>query len=437
MDTMEPLPSLLEPDWETAETILYQGRGRIIEMDVPCEVTVDLQWLPRHEVRLLLSSTVDTPVNWLHLNKHKPFHVHLDNLAGPNNLVEAYHRKSSWDKATAWLAERTLTGDAAAPVKLVSGSLVNFIEANGSPLKGAIEGVEWDWLGRNRWVVEGWEIILDAHPGAGSTLRRIRDNGGYSRTHALRISKVDGAQFMAVDAEAAMEAIHLALSFLAGRFTAPQFEGIRANGERAWQEWATPKVDQLTHGHQELWSGHRGQSIELMAAPLIKAFLNAARRPTLAFLIQAHLGANGSALLEQRLLLAFAAIEHLAWIRLVHEQGKNPQKIDSKGAEWRIRRMLTDFQIPTTPPAHLPTLKAYAATTNMDSAKAVTELRHALTHPKDPHALYAQAGLLREAWLLTSHWLSLLILAWVDYRGEVIDTSDLNRWGSDTITTPW
>lgn len=436
MNTREPLPGLTGSDIQSANRVLYEGRGHVIELNAPCTATITMEWLPRHQVKISLTS-IESEIDWPKLHKFRPFHIRLDDLNGSNNVIEAYHRKSSQEVATAWLSERTIVGDASSQVAQISGFFVNFVSTLGIPLSTTSDSNQWEWCGRQHWLVSGWEITIDARPDLSSTLKDLEDSGGFARTHAVRIRKADGTEFTEAAATAVMEALHLSLSFLIGRYFAPTYTGQGLAGESIWEEWSSPKVDQLTKGRQELWNIRTGQKLEDIATPLINRFLDHSRRSSMGFLTQSYLGANSTALLEQRVLLAFAAIEHLAWIRLVHEQKKDPKKVDKENADWRIRRVLTDASISIHPPKHLPALSRFAKALNGDAPKAVAEVRHSLTHPKNPGSIYAQKGLLRDTWLILSHWLGLLILEWVGYNGRVVDTSDLNRWSGDTIPTPW
>ncbi|MCT9931813.1 hypothetical protein N5079_16495 [Planotetraspora sp. A-T 1434] len=435
MSSEEPLPGLIADATDSADAILYEGRGHLLELDMPCSVTVTMEWFPRHQIKVSLTSD-QSESRWLQLHKIRPFRVRLEDLDGSNNTIEVYHRRSAWNMATAWLAERTIMGQASSPVNQISGSLVNFVSTLGSPLATTSQRESWAWAGRQQWVVDGWEITIDARPDLSPVLEGLGESGGFARTHAIRVRKADSTEFVEANVAEVMEALHLSLSFLIGRYFAPVYGGRDSKGDKVWEEWSCPKVDQLTQGRQELWNVSMGVELEEVAVPLMHSFLTPSRRSAMSFLTQAYLGANGTALLEQRVLLAVAAIEHLAWIRLVHEQGMDPKKVDSEKADWRVRRLLSDAGISIFVPKHLPALAAYAKAQGGDAAKAVAEVRHNLTHPKNPSDIYLHKGLLRESWLILSHWLGLLIFSWVGYKGRVIDTSNLNRWSGDTIPMP-
>jgi hypothetical protein len=113
------------------------------------------------------------------------------------------------------------------------------------------------------------------------------------------------------------------------------------------------------------------------------------------------------------------------------------KKHESNKADWRLRAMLKDAKIPISPiPAHLSALKAFAKDEgHSDAPKAVAEVRHRLTHPKELEDLYDRDQLLVEAWWPTVRYLELLILQWVGYTGRVVDRT--KRGWPQVETVPW
>jgi hypothetical protein len=154
-------------------------------------------------------------------------------------------------------------------------------------------------------------------------------------------------------------------------------------------------------------------------------------------LAQAYVASNRGGFVEQRITVAFAALELLSWQRAVLEGSADPVKHENKKAAWRLRAMLKAAKIPISPiPAHLPALKAFAKKEgHSDAPQAVAEVRHRLTHPKVLDDLYDREHLLTEAWWLTVRYLELLILHWVGYTGGVVDRT--KRGWPQVDTVPW
>ncbi|MBO3751593.1 hypothetical protein J5X84_36435 [Streptosporangiaceae bacterium NEAU-GS5] len=296
--------------------------------------------------------------NWLRLADHDaPLQVRLDERTGPDNLITLQMRNANVDQYTGWLTRRAIVGNKAGTIEQIEGYLVNYDEIYGSPLTYAQDESKWSWSGRTQIEVDGWRIILDSPPQLSVLIRGLKESGGYGRTHALQINRIDGSGFTANDADPIMEGLHLSLSFLLGRFAAPIYSGYHVDGSLAWEEWGTPRADQFTTGHSGPWAPTSVQSFSDMASSLLSGYMDNSRAFTSKYLMQSYLAANGNGFLEQRVLIAFAGIEHLAWIRLVSEQGGDPQKINSKNADWRIRQILTQASASIEVPPHLPALK--------------------------------------------------------------------------------
>jgi hypothetical protein len=145
---------------------------------------------------------------------------------------------------------------------------------------------------------------------------------------------------------------------------------------------------------------------------------------------------NRGGFVEQRITIAFAALELLFWQRAVLEGNADLKKHGNR-ADRRLRAMLEDAKIPiSSMPAHLSALKAFAHDEGHgDAPKAVAEVRHRLTHPKRLEDIYDRDQLLIEAWWLTVRYLELLILQWVDYTGRVVDRTK-QGW-PQVETVPW
>lgn len=70
----------------------------------------------------------------------------------------------------------------------------------------------------------------------------------------------------------------------------------------------------------------------------------------------------------------------------------------------------------------------------------VTQIRNRILHPKGAQdAIYNPTldGLVAEVWRLTGHYLTLLILHSLDYRGSYRDLRRTAGWASETTKVPW
>jgi hypothetical protein len=85
------------------------------------------------------------------------------------------------------------------------------------------------------------------------------------------------------------------------------------------------------------------------------------------------------------------------------------------------------------------TLAAFPALENLpDGPAAVASVRNRLIHPKTPHdQIYHLDGLVVDAWLLTRHYLTLLILHSIDYRGSYVRLLPPFGWAGNAVPVPW
>jgi hypothetical protein len=202
-----------------------------------------------------------------------------------------------------------------------------------------------------------------------------------------------------------------------------------------WREWGARLADPL--GGVDAWWNLAAAPIADPVRLLGERLSDPKRGRVARHLAQSYVASNRGGFLEQRITIAFAALELLSWQRAVLEGGADPDKHDKKGADWRLRALLTNAKVPITPvPGHLPALKAFASDEGLgDAPKAVAEVRHRITHPKVLDDLYDREQLLIEAWWLTVRYLELLILHWVGYTGGVVDRT--KRGWPQVDAVPW
>ena len=107
---------------------------------------------------------------------------------------------------------------------------------------------------------------------------------------------------------------------------------------------------------------------------------------------------------------------------------------------------MDNAQIPVDIDAHLlPTIARFAEGKKesgkpLDGAHIVTQIRNRLLHPEGAQdAIYQPTldGLVAEVWRLTGHYLALLILHSLDYRGSYRDLRRTTGWAGETTPVPW
>jgi hypothetical protein len=279
-------------------------------------------------------------------------------------------------------------------------------------------------------------MAVDARPDLRAVIETLEKTGKYAVTHLGMLHRIDGRPFTAEECEPVLTAYQLASSFVLGRFTCPALAEARDDsGRLVWREWGARLADPL--GGVDAWWNLAAAPIADPVRLLGERLFEPKRGRVARHLAQSYVASNRGGFVEQRITIAFAALELLSWQRAVLEGGADPDKHENKRADWRLRALLTNAKVPIAPvPAHLPALKAFASDEGLgDAPKAVAEVRHRITHPKVLDDLYDREQLLTEAWWLTVRYLELLILHWVGYTGGVVDRT--KRGWPQVDAVPW
>jgi hypothetical protein len=327
--------------------------------------------------------------------------------------------------------------EAAVPAVLVRWVNLGDVGRGGWLEVVAGDGTRQRWPGRQSWRLGEWIMAVDARPDLGAVIETLKNTGKYAVTHLAVLRRLDTRPFTAEECEPVLTAYQLASSFVLGRFTCPALaeEARDDDGRLVWREWGARLADPL--GGVDAWWNWTAAPIADPVRLLGGRLLDPMRGRVARHLAQSYVASNRGGFVEQRITVAFAALELLSWQRAVLEGGADPKKHQNEDADRRLRAMLKMAKIPISPiPAHLPALKVFAKNQGHgDAPKAVAEVRHRLTHPKVLDDVYDRDGLLTEAWWLTVRYLELLILHWVGYTGGVIDRT--KRGWPQVDAVPW
>src|SRR6266568_4105043 len=148
---------------------------------------------------------------------------------------------------------------------------------------------------------------------------------------------------------------------------------------------------------------------------------------------------------EQRVMTGAAGLEHIMWQTLVSSSTLTEDQYRSMAAHQLLRKVLAAAKIPVDiDPGLLPVITQFAADerqrqgATLDGAHMVTQIRNRLVYPTgDQERVYRRDGLVAEAWLLTRHYLVLLILHSLGYRGLYRDLRRTSGWAADCKNVPW
>lgn len=296
------------------------------------------------------------------------------------------------------------------------------------------------WLGRWRADVNEWRLTMDVRPDYTEAIADANATHLYLLTHVMEIRRTDDGDLDVDAVERLLDCLRVTFSFAFGRWVAPVLPvGYDAAGTVAWEMWTSPICDPAKSiATAWLFKGRPDDLTELVRRG-VPAF-NDQRRPGFArFQMCLAVQAVESGFVEQRILAAAPALEHLAWANLVFGKRWTPDEYDDRYAEGRLRFLLQEANIPTDiDPAVLPALARFARSEHLDGPTAVTRVRNRLIHPQTPEdQIYRHDGLVEDAWLLSRNYVTLLILHSISYRGSFVNLAQQTGWEGDAALVPW
>jgi hypothetical protein len=339
-------------------------------------------------------------------------------------------------------------GKADAPLQRIVTHWFNLPNFHGPlVLTRTTEGGEHWWMGRWEMEVGGWKLTLDVRPDHAQVCRNLHEAHVYVMTHVMELRRADGAAFTAAEAEPLLTALHVGVSFALGRWAAPMLPvGVASTGKVVWEDWHPGHCDPARTTSPGWWHDQQHSSLTDFLGRVITAFADPDRLPALRLQLMFGIAAmNDRGFVEQRVMMGAAGLEHLMWQTLVLEGGMSERQYHDQDAHEKLRRLLTDAQIPTDiDAALLPVTASFAAEEQqrqgkvLDGPDVVTQIRNRLVHPRGAQErVYRLEGLVAEVWLLTRHYLVLLILHSLGYQGSYRDLRKTRGWAGDVGDVPW
>jgi hypothetical protein len=307
-------------------------------------------------------------------------------------------------------------------------------------------GDHW-WLGRWEMEVGGWKLTLDVRPDHARVWRDLHEAYIYVMTHVMELRRADGASFTAAEAEPLLTALHVGMSFALGRWAAPMLPvGEDSAGKVVWEDWHPAHCDPARKTSPGWWHEQQQPSLTDFLGRVITAFADPDRLPALRLQLMFGIAAmNDRGFVEQRVMMGAAGLEHIMWQTLVLKGGMSKRQYRDQDAHELLRRVLTDAQISTDIDARLlPIMARFVAEEKhrqgkvLDGPDVVTWVRNRLVHPKGmQERVYRLEGLVAEVWLLTRHYLVLLILHSLGYQGAYRDLRKPRGWAGEVGNVPW
>ncbi|GIF47626.1 hypothetical protein DFJ67_7097 [Asanoa ferruginea] len=301
------------------------------------------------------------------------------------------------------------------------------------------DGRRW-WLGRWKTEVDGWILTMDVRPDYAEAMAEAHTTHLYLITHVMEIRRADDGDFDVESVEQLLDCLRVTFSFAFGRWVAPVLPvGYDAIGDVVWEMWTSPICDPAKRIPSAWLFKGRPEDLTELTRKALPAFRDQ-RRPGFArFQMCMAIQAVESGFVEQRILAAAPALEHLAWANLVSGQRWSRDDYSNRYAEDRLRFLLQEARIPTDiDSVILPALANFARPESLDGPTATTRVRNRLIHPQTPEdQIYRHDGLVQDAWLLSRHYVTLLILHSIGYRGSTVSLVQQTGWEGNAVPVPW
>jgi hypothetical protein len=294
------------------------------------------------------------------------------------------------------------------------------------------------WAGRWTAVGGGWHLTLDARPDRAAVEAAAAGNPLHAVTHVASLRRDDGSRFGPAQAEDALEAWQLKLSFALGRWVPPMLAVGFANGARVSELWLALRSDEF-HARYAWWDTHRGDDLRSFAQLFLDAWADPTGHDKVRYVAHHIIESNESAMtLEARIMLAGAGMEYLSWVKSVIEGSRDRLAHKKTNASVKLSELLDAAGISTDVPPELASVeKLSEAKEQLSGPEAIVWVRNRLVHPRDAGEPYRLTGLLVQAWQLLMQYSELLLLFEVGYTGSYCPRFPAGRWAHDSIPVAW
>jgi hypothetical protein len=299
-----------------------------------------------------------------------------------------------------------------------------------------LEAPSGSWAGRWTATGGGWNLTPDARPDRPAVEAASAGNPVHAVTHVALLRRDDGSSFTPAEAEDALQAWHVTLSFALGRWVPPMLAVGFDGGARAWELWASWRSDSLRTRYA-WWDTYQGDDLRSFA--LLDAWSDPSRREKVRYVAHHIIEANESAMtLEARIMLVSAALEYLSWVNNVLEGGRSASAHKKLKASETLAELLAVAGISTMVPPELAVIeKLRGDKKHLNGPEAVVWGRNRLVHPKDTRGPYRLAGLVIQTWQLLMQYGELLLLFEVGYVGSYYPRFPPGHWAHDSVPVPW
>lgn len=334
--------------------------------------------------------------------------------------------------ASGHVMEFTLGG--ARRLKSVLFHLPNFLEYIGEHVTDG----NGSWRGRLTLDDGNWQLTIDQRRDFTALEKALGEGGGYAITHLCMLDK-HGDRFDTEEANEVIESLHWFFSFARGAWTSPiLYVGQPVSRGSEWMR--------LTDGRFHPWRGSFTWCDQFEPQALKDAFVGYRRlwgqahwRQGLRTAIGLYITANRPDPLEVAIIAAQSGLELLGWLTFV-ESGRvaaaDWQNASNYPAHRKIRDLLAEGKIDPALPRKLSPLVGLDSNWT-DGPSVVAGVRNRLVHPRRAGGAVAwPTDVLRDAWLLSSRYLELVLLHALGVTGRIRDRLG-SPYAGATIKPPW
>ncbi|HEX2211449.1 MAG TPA: hypothetical protein VHG93_27435 [Longimicrobium sp.] len=382
-----------------------------------CDADVSLRMLP--EPAIVIRGEFATDIsNYLTFNDDVATLTLMDRGLDIPILLTSRNFHSNQCAFTARPVERIILGNLDQEAVRVEFEVLNFPELRKrGPQSEGDADVE---LRAGEWV-----IYLRTKSDAGSSIRGLKESGGFASTICGTLCKADGGGFVYSAASEVLTGCYNFLSFSRGFWTAIVLPvAYDRAGSKVWEEWAMR--DSTSWRGIESWLPSFGA--ETIMAEVFPGFWKYWNDPgwkeSIELAIYWYVGSNkGESGAEGSIILTQTALELLSWMVLVKDRrvldaaAFTPGKLS--GAD-KIRLLLHTLDIPLPLPSGLVELDKVRRGRNWtDGPAAFVGLRNSMVHPGDHKIFITAPGRARaDAMELGQWYIELALLRLFGYVGE-------------------
>lgn len=302
-----------------------------------------------------------------------------------------------------------------------------------------LDGTTW----RNHMILSDgeYEFDISASSNQDEVFNGLKAEGGYGITHWVSITKTSGHPIEFEEAEAELYKLHTFLSFARGSWVgllAPR--GVSEAGDILWTEWGERIVSEW-QTQTSWWDRHNAQALESAYPGFSDRWNEEYWRDVISTAIYWYLRSNSAgagAGVDGGVILTQAALEKVAWSRLVEEW----KSLSGKGfgrlfASDQLRLLLSGMHVPLSIPPAMTGLSALGTGQKWDGPRAFTECRNELVHAARGKVTAGQRVPYYEVWNLGQWYLELALLSLSGFDDVYSDRSRLGGWVGEVQAVPW